>query len=230
MKILICGDSWSRAWSVKTPWHSYIGHHIINAAKSGASNQEIVTQFKENYDSSIDLVIVGWSGCTRIVRDKSVKQHKFTHLNEFSLVDDETINFFKNKSLGDILNLWECNINKILKISKVPVIQFSTFGDQPLKKYDNFLTENFLEYLANRQGIFFKHDIPIFEFDWLNNDNLKLTEPFGKKYFPKRWKRACEERERVRPGKFFLGCGHPNEKGHKVWGKFIKEKINDLFE
>jgi hypothetical protein len=117
----------------------------------------------------------------------------------------------------------------VLNISNVPVIQFSTFGDKPLKQYNNFLEISFLEYLANKQEIYFDYEIPMFEYDWLNKNNYKLTKKFGKRYFNRDWQRACVERETVRPGKYFLPCGHPNEKGHKLWGEYLKGKIDDIF-
>lgn len=226
MKVLVCGDSWTEAWEVDTPWHSYLDCEIVNVAVSGSSNIDICSQFLENYNDNFDLVIIGWSGVTRYPGTTPFGDN--CHY-EFSSVDETTIEFFKDKSLNDILLDWEVNIKSVLSVSKVPVLQFSAFGDRPLKDYDNFLKESFLEVLANKQGIYFKYDIPIFEYDWLYENNLKVTEPFGKKYFPNHWKRACVERDSIRPGKYFLDCGHPNEEGHKVWGKFIKDKINDQF-
>ena len=204
MKILVCGDSWSEAWDVTYPWHSYLDCNVVNVAKSGSTNEEICDQFLKNYNDSFDLTVIGWSGVTRFSRNTVLPQHPNIHLNEFSLVDDETIQFFKNVSLNDILKHWENKIESVLLMSQAPVLHFSVFGDRPLKKYDNFLNISFLEYLANKQNIFFKYDIPIFEYDWLNQQNYKLTKKFGKQYFNKNWQRACVEREFVRPGKYFF--------------------------
>lgn len=223
MKILVCGDSWTHAWGVdqSQAWPSNIGHEVVNVAVCGATNQEIVDQFKSNYNETFDAVIVGWSGATRF------KENLFMY--EFSSVRPKTIDYFKNKSLDDILNSWEENINEILSLSQVPVLQFSVFGDMPRKEYKNFIDISCLEYLANQQGMFFKYRIPLFEFDWLNQHNLKVTKPFAKKYFGSKWTKACVEREDVRPGKYFFDCGHPNIEGHKQWSSFMKGQVDDLF-
>jgi hypothetical protein len=225
MKILVCGDSWTKGYDIdlNQSWPNFIDHEVTNTAKIGASNEEIVNQFLESYNDSFDAVIIGWSGVTRF--------HVDNQLVEFSVVDEKVTDYFKDKTLNDILGGWQQYQNIILSKSKVPVIQFSVFGDTPLIKSQNFLEKSYLEYLANKTGIFFKYDIPIFEFDWLNENNYKLlTKEFGHKFFPKNWERACIERENLRPGKYFLICGHPNANGHKIWAEYIKGKINDIFK
>jgi hypothetical protein len=227
MKILVCGDSWSEPWGV-TPtkaWHCYLGNEIVNVARSGSTNEQICNQFLKNYNNSFDLIIIGWSGATRFTRSVPYNNH-WQH--EFSNVDKSTVDFFKDKSLNDILLDWETKIEKVISHTTTLIIQFSVFGDTPLKQYDNFLKESFLEFLANKQGIRFKYQIPIYEFDWLCERNYKFINRFGKKYFPKDWKKAIVERDVVRPGEYFLPCGHPNLKGHKAWGEFIKEFVNNV--
>lgn len=198
-------------------WTRYLPFDVKNGAGDGAGYVEILKQFKRSYNDSYDLVIVGWSGATR------------DDYLEFSITTDESIEHFKDKSLDDILNRWHEHIDEIVNTAKCPVIHFSVFGDVPGKHYDNFLETSFLEYLANQDGIYFKYNIPLFEFDWLNENNFKVTGPFGKKYFPKNWKRACVEREAVRDQGSFLYCGHPNQRGHKLWAKFMEMEIDCLF-
>lgn len=223
MKILICGDSWTKGYGVNSneTWPNFIYHDFVATAKNGASNKEIVQQFLNNYNDSYDAVIIGWSGITRFrVKDR---------MNEFSLVDNNTIKFFENVSLLDLLETWENYIQTILSKSKVPVIQYSVFGDLPKYKHKNFLETSYLEFLANAGGTFFKYDIPMFEFDWLNKQNYKLTKSFANKYFSKDWKKACVEREEIRISKYFLKCGHPNPEGHKLWAQNIKGVLDDIF-
>jgi hypothetical protein len=222
MKLLICGDSWSKGYGVNLheSWPNFLNCEFVNVAKNGSTNRQIVEQFLTNYNNTFDAAIIGWSGATRF--------RKNDRLNEFSSVDQSTIKYFSNKSLNDILKCWDHCINTVSKTSTVPVIHYSVFGDIPLSTHKNFLEESFLEYLANASNIFFKYSIPIFEFDWLNNKNYKLTKVFGEKYFNKNWERACVEREQIRPSKYFLICGHPNKDGHKVWASYIKEVLNDI--
>lgn len=223
MKILICGDSWTEGYGVKPneTWPNFIGHEFVTTARSGASNNEIVEQFLKNYDNSFDAVIIGWSGITRFRVDD--------RMNEFSLVDDKTIEFFKNISMLDILDTWDNYIQTILSKSKVPIIQYSVFGDIPKIKYNNFLESSYLDFLARKSGVLFKYKIPMFEFDWLNEGNYKLTKLFADKYFNKDWEKACVEREEIRPSKYFLDCGHPNLEGHRLWAQHIKDVLNDIF-
>lgn len=232
MKILVCGDSWTSAWGVKSheAWPSYLNYETTNVAHPGLCNEQITNSFLKNYDKSFDLVIIGWSGVTRFLRPPDDTLNKNTNLYEFSLVDENTINFFKNMSLNDILLSWQEKIDIVNQTSKVPVLHFSVFGDKPINTFSNFLFIGFLEFLSEKQNMKFKNDIPIFEFDWLNEENYKLVGKFGKKYFNKNWQRACIEREMVRPGKYFLPCGHPNTAGHALWGEYIKDIINDKFK
>jgi hypothetical protein len=222
MKLLICGDSWTGGYGVQPneAWPNLLGTEFINTSKWGATNNCIKEQFLDSYNNNYDAVIIGWSGVTRFWKNA---------LYDFSSVNETTLNYYKDKTLNDILYTWDNHIKFILEKSKVPVIQFSVFGDCPLIKYDNFLDKSYLEFLANKQNTYFKYNIPIFEFDWLNENNLLLTEEFGKKYFPKNWKRACVERENIRSTKYFLGCGHPNSEGHKLWAQHIKGVLDDIF-
>lgn len=223
MKILICGDSWTKGWGVSPnqSWPSFLDYKFKNVAIHGSTNENIVKQFLFNYDDSYDLVIVGWSGVTRFLRNDKMM--------EFSSVNKDTLDFFKDTSLNDILLSWNSNIKAIEQVSSVPVIHFSVFGDVPLIKPKYFIDKSFLEYLSNNQEVFFKYHIPIFEFDWLNEENYKLTKRFAKKYFNKNWGRACVEREVIRGNGNFLNCGHPNVQGHCIWSKHLNGVINDLF-
>lgn len=229
MKILTCGDSWTYGYGIQPlcSWPNYLNCKIKNIAVCGDSNFEIVKQCLSHNTANFDLVIIGWSGVTRFPRKYHGYQNINTVLNEFSSVDSETIKFFKDKSLKDLISNWENEIDTVLAHSTVPVMQFSVFGDKTIKNYENFIGVSCLEYLANCQGNYFEYDIPIFEFDWLNKKNYRLTKKFGKKYFNKNWQKACIEREDIRPGKYFLPCGHPNVEGHKLWGQFIKSHINN---
>lgn len=228
MKILVCGDSWSSAWGVdpEKAWHSYLGCEITNVAHPGLCNEQITKRFLSNYNDTYDLVIIGWSGATRIPRHPKDNTNPHTDLYEFSLVDAGTKKFFKNLSLTDILSYWQKNIDTVCRTASVPVYHFSVFGDQPLVKPENFIEKSFLEFVSEKQNMPFKYKIPIFEFDWLNAENYQLVGKFGKKYFDKNWKKACVERELVRPGTYFLPCGHPNADGHALWGQYMKELIN----
>jgi hypothetical protein len=225
MKILICGDSWTYGYDVDYPWSSFLPAEVHNVSICGASNNNIEKQFTNNYNNDYDLVCIGWSGATRYPNQRCQKTGVF----EFSNINKEAIKFFKNKTLDNLLQDWQKNINTVMSISNVPVIQFSVFGEQPIKKYKNWVDYSFLEYLANKQGHYFEYDLPIFEYDWLCKQNHKFIKKFAKKYFSRSWERACIERENIRPGTYFLGCGHPNQAGHKLWAKLINDFIENIY-
>lgn len=225
MKILVCGDSWSVEHNDISAWPDYlIGHEITNVAFRGAANNEICDRFFEYYKTAneFDLVIIGWSGCTRY-RDS------YHRMFEFCQMTPEVEEYYKDYTLDDFIHRWESYIDKIIFHSNVPVLQFSVFGDKTYKKYDNFLNKSFLQWLAEYQGTRFKYDMPIFEFDWLCDPNYNFIKKFAKTNFPKHWERACVERQLIRPSECFQDCGHPNKRGQKKFGEWMLELINDKF-
>lgn len=219
-KILICGDSWTEGYGLDSSenWTNFIDYDVVSVAVSGASNEDILNQFLNNYNDSYDAVIIGWSGITRI--------RVGSFMNWFCAVEDRTIEYFKNTSLSDILDNWETYIQTVLLTATVPVLQYSVFGDKPKVMHKSFLKNSYLEYLADCSNNSFEYKIPIFEFDWLNEQNYKVTKPFAVKYFDRNWEKACVERENIRPSKYFQNCGHPNAAGHKKWASFINKQIN----
>lgn len=226
MKILVCGDSWSSDYTDDEiyAWPKYlINHEITNVSFRGAANNQVCDKFLKHYKKDqYDLVIIGWSGCTRY-ESKSRKKY------EFNSMDLEVEKYYKDYKLDDFIIRWENYIDKVIANSNVPVLHFSVFGDMPYKKYDNFLDKSYLEWLANEQGTYFKYDIPIFEYDWLFERNYPFVKRFAENNFPKHWKKACIEREEIRPSELFRPCGHPNTAGHKKFGNYILRLINDKF-
>jgi hypothetical protein len=224
IKILVCGDSWTIGYGVdpSESWTNFINYDVVNVAVSGASNEDIMNQFLHNYNDSYDAVIIGWSGITRI--------RVGSFMNWFCTVEDDTIEYFKNVSLSDILDNWETYIQPVLSTATVPVLQYSVFGDVPKVKHKDFLESSYLGYLADSSNNSFKYKIPMFEFDWLNEENYKVTKPFAEKYFDQNWEKACIERENIRPSEYFQNCGHPNVAGHKQWASFINNQITRIIK
>lgn len=224
MRILVCGDSWSEGYGIdptKT-WPIMLGHEIVNVASSGSSNDLIFKQFYKEYKNNFDIAIIGWSGVTRY--------HCGDMFVDFSGAEDYKLRnqFFKNKTINDFENdflNFNNNVNKLCKKNNIKLIKFSVFGDFKYL-WDQYYTDSsFLEFLSKKQGHEFKYDIPFFEFDFLSNVNFKNTSRFAKKYFKGDWKKAIIERNEIRPGEYFLPCGHPNEKGHAAWAEYIREYI-----
>lgn len=228
MKVACFGDSWTSGWGVSEPWPSVLKNNfnldVDNFAEPGITNEYLVDLFFENEPNSYDKIIICWSGITRFQLGEDIA--------EFSRVNQLALNFFKTKSLNYIVNYWESLISKtnnFVQNNNVSLYHMSVFGDIPKQNFDNLYTPSMLEFLAQNQGQTFKYSIPIFEYDWLSEANMPLTETFGKKYLGKDWKRACVEREEVRiNGKYFLKCGHPNSDGHKLWADYIRKRfLND---
>lgn len=226
MNIACFGDSWTYAYGVEDHerWPSLLGaENVIVDAECGGANSDILEMAVDTIKSEpLDLVIVGWSGVTRYVYKK---QHlDFCHAEDLGLRNT----YFKNitmQNLQDNFLKQNKRLDEICKEKKIKCIKFSVFNDFKYLWDDNFLDYSFLNFLAEKQNNNFEYDIPFFEFDFLAENNIKLTTRFAKKYLDKNWKKACVEREDIRPGKYFLDCGHPNRDGHQLWANYVKENI-----
>lgn len=230
MNIACFGDSWTAGYGVdkSVRWTSLINEANVKCvAKSGSTNSQILEQVAYTIEKfPTDLVIVGWSGVTRYLHNG--KCVDFCHAENLK---NRNI-FFKDITMQYIQDTFiqqNAEVNRLCKNKKIKCLKFSVFNDFENLWDNNFLDYSFLNYLAEKQNNKFQYDIPFFEFDFLAEKNIKNTTRFAKKYFNKNWQRACVEREDIRPGKYFLDCGHPNEAGHKLWASYVKEKINDLF-
>lgn len=228
MKILCCGDSWTQGWGIDETnrWTSMLPDATVkNFAIGGASNFEIKHQLISNLNKDYDVVIIGWSGVSRYRYQKY--SFDFSGANDFEFRNS----FFEKKSLksmeDDFLNLNK-EVNDTCKRYKIKkLIKFSVFGDFKYLWDEHYTQDSFLDYLSAAQGNIFNYSIPFFEFDFLSECNYKNTKSFAKKYFEKNWDRAIIERNEIRPGKYFLPCGHPNEQGHRIWSEYIKKYIYD---
>lgn len=231
MNVACFGDSWTFGYDVKTnetwPYNlqKISDYPVSTVATPGVSNLEIFNFYKD-YGEVFDILIFCWSGITRTFTDDGYLE--FSSFQEDQKIDIKRREYFANISMQELFDRWE---NFMIQINEEnqdkKVFHFSVFGEKPTKHIDNFYTPSFLEYLANEQGNHFQYDIPFFEFDFLSEENLHVVEPFAKKYWDGDWKRACVERENIRPGKNFLDCGHPNKRGHELWAKYIWSIINE---
>lgn len=230
MKVACFGDSWTFGYGLdrKETWPYFFknisNYDVENISQCGSSNREIFDAYKK-CNKGFDILIFCWSGITRTPTDDGFMEFCDSHDKKIDIRRGE---YFANISMQELFDRWEnfmIQINEENKDKKV--FHFSVFGEKPTKHIDNFYTPSFLEYLANEQGNYFKYDIPIFEFDFLNQKNLHITEPFAEKYWDNNWKRACVEREYIRPGKNFLDCGHPNKRGCELWAKYVWSIINE---
>jgi hypothetical protein len=201
----------------------FTGHKVKVMAVNGANNFSLFNFIQNQRLANYDVLILGWSGVTRYWY--SEQNIDFGWAENYKLRDE----FFENKTLSnlenDFLSLNQevdriCEINNVKKI-----IKFSVFGDFKYLWDDKFTDMSFLDFLAEKQGRNFINEIPFFEYDFLSEVNYKNTTNFAKKYFPKGWEQAIIERNDIRPGKYFLDCGHPNREGHKLWAEFIASKI-----
>lgn len=224
MRILVCGDSWTEGYGLdpKKAWPNLLGCEVVNVANSGSSNRMILNQFCNEYNNDFDAAIVGWSGVTRYHHNDM--SFDFSGAKNYKLRND----FFKNKTIEDLENdflSFNDTVNSLCKQHNIKLIKFSVFGDFKYL-WDQYYTDlSFLEFLSKKQGQEFNYSIPFFEFDFLSEANFKNTSRFAKKYFEKNWEKAIIERNEIRPGEYFLPCGHPNEKGHAAWAEYIKEYI-----
>lgn len=246
MRIACFGDSWTAGYGIEgtRSWCSVLDKclpngNTYNFGQSGCSNQRIFDLYQK-HGRYYDTLIFCWTGITRLETPKGMM--------DFSYVEDHLIKyrekFFSQFTLQDLFKKWEDLIIQINEENpNKRILHFSVFGEVPTQYIENFYKPSMFEYLAEKQGNIFKYNIPIFEFDWLNENNLPLTETFAKKYcsttlrspntkqnlndtFLRNWKKANIERDLIRPGKYFLNDGHPNGRGHKLWAKHIETILN----
>jgi hypothetical protein len=228
MKILCCGDSWTAGYGVdkKDSWPKVLSkisnYSVDSLSRNGATNQEI-RNFYINRSSKkeYDLIIFCWSGVTRTRINGKIYEFSYSEKN----LRGSRLDYFKNISLENLITDWQNYMDEVDQYDSIKKIHFSVFGDRPFLKKDNFYKTSFLEFLAEKQNMKFNYDIPIFEFDWLSDENRDLVNNFASLYFNNNWKKAIVERENVRPGKYFLDCGHPSKQGHRAWAKFIADII-----
>jgi len=151
-KIFCVGDSWSHGYGVdqSKTWPAILNNYecfdVVNIGQSGSSNFAIADNVTKilKLDTTIDTIIVGWSGVTRY-RHKG-NDIDFSYAKNIELRD----NFFKKKKLIDIENDFlglNQQINELCKEQNVNLVKFSVFGDFKYL-WDDFYTEDsFLEYL-----------------------------------------------------------------------------------
>ena len=229
--ILVLGDSWTDGYGIdkKKSWPSLLAkitkREVSTVAHCGTDNETICDYAVDNIVKyKPEICIIGWSGITRI------KQSDIPYI-QFSLSqvpEEDTTNraeYFANCTLDKIRENWLWQINTVKQACKnTKLIMFSVFGDQHLLGTDDLLKISMLEYLADRQNTQLQYHIPVFEFDFLHEDN-KVAEEFASREFDKNWQRACVEREDLRGTKFFLDCGHPTSAAHMAWAKYMSKQI-----
>lgn len=230
MKILCVGDSWTKGFGIEDPddtWPKVLekitNNKVTAIAKNGWRNDQILHAI--NYQlllRSYDLIIVGWSGISR-----NPKGWSLSYAPDEDVDSPERAKFFSKATVASLQETWQQQRHAAevkAKSTKCEIVHFSVFGDDPREE---FKLQSYLEYLANQEGIYFKYPIPIFEFDFLHENNT-VTQEFAKRNFMSHWERACVEREETRlrkQKKLFLDCGHPNVEGHRMWAEYVKDTL-----
>lgn len=232
MIIAAYGDSWTKGFDLTLSeqcWPEHLANNLncnlFKDANCGADNQSILERFKKTVQKiKPDIAIIGWSGITRI------RHQRWPTYKQYSLswVPDEHCSarekYFRSHNLTDLTSAWIKQIDQAEEICKqinCKLINFSVFGDQHAVDDSRILDCSALEYIASCQGPTFKYNIPIFEFDFLHENN-DVTYNFAKNNFKKDWMKACVEREDLRDTKLFFNCGHPNEAGYIKWAKYLQ--------
>jgi hypothetical protein len=236
MDVGFVGDSWTVGFGVDEgsafPYlmKKNTDLNIISNGVCDGGNSVILNEgLKLINEKQIEMLIVGWSGISRI--NLTTKQGMFEQ--DFSLSYDPKRDteirggYFKSIDYPVLVSKWNKQISTLVSVcneQNIKLTMFTVFGEKPKINKDYFVNESFLVYLAKKQGNEFHYDIPCFEFDFLHEKNLVGRE-FCDRNFNNDWKLACAEREEIRPGKYFLHCGHPNKEGHKLWAKHLLNHI-----
>jgi hypothetical protein len=227
--ILATGDSWTYGYGIQNrhAWPHVLSNllemPVTVSARPGEDNETICENTIE-YVKRLDpkIVIIGWSGVSRIRHSK--KPYIQYSLSQVPSEDTEhRKQFFKNSNIKELSSIWQSQIDRVNSVCN-NVLHFSVFGDQHCASADNLLKTSMMEYVANAQKIKFQYSIPIFEFDFLHQDNI-VAEEFCNREFNNNWIKACVEREELRDTKLFFNCGHPKEKGHRRWAKHLRSML-----
>ena len=184
MSIICFGDSWTDGWGVNNSWpkvlSSNLGLLVDNFGQSGTSNYDIYDNIINTDLNKYETIIVGWSGSSR--RRVNGLFFEFSCVSEaknpadYDMIDKKRSEYFKNMTLYELKSDWTHYIEKLnnfANLNNKKIIHFTVFGDLPNTKFNNFVEMSFLEYLANDQNQFFKFNIPVFEYDFINNINFK---------------------------------------------------------
>ena len=249
MKILVAGDSWTWGWNVDHRWwHNledtqepekitknaiYYGD-ITCVANCGDSNSVIDQEVhKICREEHFDLIIVGWTSMLRVHDTRGAIAVHYNEITDENREEMEKLYEFFRKTPID--SLQKKMYEHIQSVESIPtkVLHFSIFGDD-LGNVEHKMDISFLEYLANDNGYEFIHSIPTFEFGMLLNHRYELMKSIfeTKADIYPTWELAAFERDKIQldfpKTDNFQVCGHPSEKGHKLWGKKINNAIRSL--
>jgi len=235
MRVLVAGDSWTAGWGVKSneSWSQLLPeeYEVTNIAESGSGNQKIARRILECWDYH-DLIIVGWSSMGRVYQE-----NHFIDMIELCYSPDHSqdlqthrLEYFEKATID---TLRKVSSKCIREVEGLPckVLHFTVFGDSLPAQVKHSADVSYMEYLANASGYKFLLDIPIFEYDYLSENNIDLITGFAKRSnFPVYWREAIIERELPRLDNIDhqLMCGHPSAIGHEIWSKKIIETLNEI--
>lgn len=233
MRILVAGDSWTHGWNVDHSWWHYLDEtDITSVARSGDSNSIISQEVRKAVrQSPYDLIIVGWSSMIR-VHDSRGDPHVWWASNINEDTSKELDDLYRTNSLDYFQNKMQEHIQQVESL-QTKVLHFSVFGDN-LGNVKHKMDMSCLEYLANDNGYKFMYNVPTFEFGLLSHEREEISKILFRKtedVYPN-WELALFERDKIQldfpKTDNFQICGHPSEKGHKLWGAKINDAIRSL--
>lgn len=228
MRLVCLGDSWTEGYGIsdKNDTYPYILSKMLNRdcvvlARNGNDNLSILSAFKNISIRDTDILIIGWSGISRFyIGNDAAKQFSLSYVPQENNLYRKS--FFESHDIDFLRCNWQNQLDYVHQYDNA--FSFSVFGDKPLVWHKNMIKDSYLIFLANESGINFEYDIDIFEFDFLHELN-NVAEHFFNKHNMPLWQKACVEREKIRPSKYFFNCGHPNEEGHKIWAQHLFKVI-----
>jgi len=242
VNILIAGDSWTYGYGIddKTKiWPHVLSENLnstyILAAKSGASNQEIFQEsvsIIEQQKQKLDIVIIGWSGISRIIQN--ISNHFYSFCLSYDPNEDTDVRrkWFDEHSLQFLFDKWEKEITDIYDLCSkysIKMVNFSVFGDRFPINVSTTLDISFMEFLSKSDGYTFEYKIPLFEFDFLHEKNI-TAKKFLSTYLNRDWELACAEREIWYGRTKVLQNGHPTVESHKLWANYLTKKVKEIYD
>lgn len=212
MKILAAGDSFTFGEGLENKNKAFpylLGEkfkaEVINTGHGGYSNQSIMREIVDNFDNTIDLVIVGFASPGRIEMS-----------DEFGI-----FNIWPGRNYNDkIKNLYRNQFNSLISICHNNEWLFSNFYRTAL------MLESFLLY-RGKPFLFYCLD-NFYDYYFKNYPNI--TDKYKSKFLSTNSQLIFNYNESIvmwqKNNK--LPCNHPNEVGHQLIAERIYEHCRNI--
>lgn len=238
MKIWAVGCSWTYGVGLKYPSFETYDTHIINYIRNeqkywecnysdaGMPNQFIfrnAIEIVEKMNKETDVLLVQW---TSPFRQEMITTDGYAFYPPFDFASLKFL-YGRNNELYDTLQLNNIQIDDFRKIGE------STYKDIIKKIGKNFMNENYMELMSYNMQISLYHllkSIGVKSLQFYAWDDCKIKSKNIWNMIPKNDVFLNETFQSVikDAGYYLEGAEHPNKEMHKIFSKFLIEKLEKL--